>query len=128
MHEVSLVHNIVSLVSEYATRCNATHVRTVRLRVGEANHVTNESLIFCFEALTRDNSVLAGARLCIDTIPSYARCKQCETVFAIQDFNTCCPHCGAWGGTVVSGTEFEVREIEVEQDAEAQKEAEERIQ
>ena len=114
MHELSIAQSIVEAVEAKATECNATHVKGVRLKIGEANSIVIDSLTFCFEMLTSLEPTLVGAQLLIDTVPHRARCRPCNKEFAIVNFVAQCPTCQEWSSEVVSGNELQIVEMEIE--------------
>lgn len=114
MHELAIAQSIVEVVGTRAAECNATHVKSVRLKIGEASGVVTESLTFCFEMLASLDPPLAGARLLIDTAPHRARCRHCASEFSVTNFVAQCPTCKEWSSEIVSGTELQVLEMEVE--------------
>jgi hydrogenase nickel incorporation protein HypA/HybF len=114
MHELSIAQSIVEAVEAKATECNATHVKGVRLKIGEANSIVTGSLTFCFEMLTSLEPTLAGAQLLIDTVPHRAHCRHCNKEFAIVNFVAQCPTCQEWSSEVVSGNELQIVEMEIE--------------
>ena len=65
MHELAIAQSIVEAVEAKASECNAAHVKTVRLKIGEASGVVTDSLTFCFEMLVSLDPTLAGAQLLI---------------------------------------------------------------
>ncbi len=114
MHELSIAQSIVEAVEAKATECNATHVKGVRLKIGEANSIVTDSLTFCFEMLTSLEPTLAGAQLLIDTVPHRAHCRHCNKEFAIVNFVAQCPTCQEWSSEVISGNELQIVEMEIE--------------
>lgn len=114
MHELSIAQSIVDAVEAKAAECNATRVKGVRLKIGEASGVVTDSLAFCFEMLVSPDPVLAGAQLLIDRVPHRARCPHCAEEFDIVNFVAQCPVCKEWSSEVVSGTELQVVEMEIE--------------
>lgn len=114
MHEMAIAQSIVEMVDERAQICQAQRVKNVRLCIGEANGVVIDSLTFCFDMLTSLNSLLAGAQLVIDMRPHRAYCRTCQKEFPVQHFIVQCPLCEQWSCDIVSGTEFQVVEMEIE--------------
>ena len=114
MHEMSIAQSIVEMLEERAQEHHARHVKNVRLCIGEANGVVFDSLTYCFSMLASLNPSLTGAELIIDTKPHRAYCRTCEQEFAVRDFVALCPHCQRWSTDIVSGTEFQVVEMEIE--------------
>lgn len=119
MHELAIAEGIAEVVTARATEHHATRVTSVRLRIGEASGVVTDSLTFCFEMVASQTPLLAGARLTIDLVPHRARCRSCEREFAVRDFIAECPGCGEWSDQILSGTELQVLEMEIDTQPEA---------
>jgi hydrogenase nickel incorporation protein HypA/HybF len=114
MHELAIAQSIVDVIETRAAECNATHVKGVRLKIGEASGVVTDSLTFCFEMLTSLSPTLAGAQLLIDSVPHRARCRHCAKEFTVTNFIAQCPTCQEWSNEVISGTELQLLEMEFE--------------
>jgi hydrogenase nickel incorporation protein HypA/HybF len=114
MHELSIAQSIVDAVETRASECQATKVKSVRLRIGEANCIVTDSLTFCFEMLTSLEPLLSGAQLLIDFVPHQAWCDHCASEFSVQNFVAQCPTCAEWSNTIVSGTELQILEMEID--------------
>lgn len=114
MHELAIAQSIAEAVEARAAECNAAHVGCVRLRVGEASGVVTDSLTFCFEMVASLSPLLEGVRLLIDRVPHRAYCLLCAKEFAVTNFVARCPACGEWSSEVVSGTELQILDMEIE--------------
>lgn len=114
MHELSIAQSIVDAVEVRANECQATRVKSVRVRIGEANSVVTDSLTFCFEMLTSLDPMLTGAQLSIENVPHRARCVPCAKEFTVKNFIAQCPTCGAWSNDIVSGTELHILDMEID--------------
>jgi hydrogenase nickel incorporation protein HypA/HybF len=64
--------------------------------------------------LTSLDPALVGAQLVIDRVPHRARCHHCAREFPVTNFVTQCPTCQEWDTEVVSGTELQIIEMEIE--------------
>lgn len=117
MHELSIAQSIVDAVETRATECKATQVKSVRLRIGEANGIVKDSLTFCFEMLTSLDPMLTGAQLLIDFVPHRARCPRCGIEFTVENFIAQCPTCIEWSDDIVSGNEFQILDMEIDVEA-----------
>jgi hydrogenase nickel incorporation protein HypA/HybF len=114
MHELAIAESIVDIVQAKVAECNAARVKSVRLRIGEASGIVTDSLTFCFEMLVSLDPVLTGTQLSIDVVPHRARCRDCRQEFPVTNFVRQCPTCGVWSDEVISGTELQVVEMEIE--------------
>ena len=111
MHELSLASAIVNTVAKHA---DGRRVTVVNLRVGRLRQVIPDTLEFYFEFVARD-SVCDGARLELDVIDARLRCRPCAFEWDIEIPAFRCPKCGGSEVEIVSGEEFEVESIEVEE-------------
>ena len=81
-----------------------------------------DALQGCWEMVASFEPSLAGARLVIDSPPHRARCRRCAQEFAVVNFIAQCPACDAWDNDVISGTELEIQNMEIEPDGESERE------
>ncbi len=114
MHELAIAQSIIDAVGEKAATCNATRIKSVRLRIGEASGIITGALTFSFEMLASFDPILDGARLLIDEVPHRARCHHCDSVFSVAHFMMQCPTCQTWNTEIVSGDELQILEMEIE--------------
>ena len=114
MHELAIAQSIVDVVEAKVVECKAARVKSVRLRIGEGSGIVAHSLTFSFEMLTSFDPTLAGAQLLIDVAPHRARCRHCDREFTIVNFIAQCPVCAEWSNEVISGTELQILEMEIE--------------
>jgi hydrogenase nickel incorporation protein HypA/HybF len=108
VHELSLASAIVDTVERHA---DGRRVSVVVLRVGALRQVVPESLEFYVEIVGRD-TVCEGARLEFEVVPARLAC--CGGEWEPPSFR--CSSCGS-GGVVISGNEFTVESIEIEEAA-----------
>lgn len=113
MHELSAARNVVDLIRESVPATDLELVRAVRMKVGELAGIVPESLEFCYRVLT-EHSRLAASRLEFERVPFVVHCRQCGTSLASPGGNVVCPHCSSTDTMVVSGTELELKSIELE--------------
>ena len=112
MHEMSIAASLLDTVQAESARRGA-HVVTLGIRIGELAGVDAESLRFCFDALVKDSD-LAPLALAIDPLPWRHRCRKCAHEFAIAEYRTECPQCGAGDTELISGNELEFAYLEIE--------------
>lgn len=114
MHELAIAQSIADAVEAKAVECHAARVKGVRLKIGEASGIVGDSLAFSFEMLTTTVPILTGARLLIDSVPHRARCRHCDREFVVENYIAQCPTCHEWSTDIVSGTELQIMEMEIE--------------
>lgn len=90
-------------------------VKVVSMSIGKLRQVVPDSLSFYFDIIAKD-TVCDGARLDINIVPALLRCENCKKEWE-PDFPTFrCPFCADSKVTVLSGEEFMVESLEVEED------------
>lgn len=113
MHEMSLAESVLQLIEEAASIQNFRRVRTVVLEIGVLAAVEQESLRFCFDAVTH-GSIAEGALLEIIELAGHGRCEKCAQEFHLAALYEACPSCGSHGVKVIGGDALRVKELEVE--------------
>ena len=122
MHELSLSSAIVDTVVRHA---DGRRVSEVEMKIGRLRQVVPDSLSFYFEIVSRD-TVAEGAELELEMVDALMRCACCthewnpapppaedaSQVMVLPQFR--CPSCSEPGAEVLSGEEFEVESIIVD--------------
>jgi hydrogenase nickel incorporation protein HypA/HybF len=106
VHELSLASAIVDTVERHA---DGRPVSVITMRIGALRQVVPESLELYVEIVGR-GTVCEGAHLEYEVVPARLAC--CGGEWEPPSFR--CLSCGG-GGTVVSGDEFMVEAIELEE-------------
>ena len=113
MHEMGIAISIIEAAQQETERHPGAKLLKVGVRIGEWSGVDADSLRFCFEAL------MVGCEnapvLEIDFRPRKNCCPTCGTIFALKDYQTDCPNCGASVTEPISGTELELAYVELEE-------------
>lgn len=111
MHELSLSSAIVNTAVKHA---GERPVSVVVVRIGQLRQVVPDTLDFYFEFVARD-TVCEGARLEFELVPALLACAACERQWAVDFPDFRCPTCLEGGVQVITGNEFEVESIDVEE-------------
>ena len=110
MHELSLASAVIDTVERHAA---GRRVTAVYLQVGHLRQVVPDSLAFYFEHVAK-GTLAEGARLEQELIAARLRCG-CGHEWELDAIDFRCAACGSAGATVVSGEEFLVESIDVEE-------------
>jgi hydrogenase nickel incorporation protein HypA/HybF len=111
VHELSLSGAIVNTVVKHA---DGRRVSVVSLRVGRLRQVVPDTLEFYF-GFTANGTVCEGARLEQELVPARLKCRDCRSEWEIEFPDFRCDACGGPDVEVLTGNEFEVESIEVEE-------------
>jgi hydrogenase nickel incorporation protein HypA/HybF len=113
MHELSITQSMLDLVLEQAKQAGAKEVGKINLVIGEMTGVVDRVVRFYFDFLSKGTAA-EGAELAFRTVPTTARCHQCDREFELGEFDWTCPHCKGNNIEIVGGKELFVESIEVE--------------
>ena len=111
MHEVSIIENVIKIVTEKAIENKFTKVNKVSLKIGQLSGVMPESLNFAFKSCIM-NTMLEGSTLEIERVSAVAECSDCTQEFPIDHFNKLCPCCNKFCSRIISGYELYINTIE----------------
>lgn len=111
MHELSLSSAILETALRHA---DGRKVNSVEVTMGALRQVVKSSLEFYFEIVSRDTAC-EGARLVCNEVEATVKCNDCSTpAWTLDQPIFRCPSCGGSDVEVLSGTEFLVESIDVE--------------
>jgi hydrogenase nickel incorporation protein HypA/HybF len=113
MHEMAVTQSILDIAVEHACKAGATKICRINLVIGQMSGVVDESVQFFFDFLSKD-TIAEGAELVFEHRPAIYRCRTCQTTYQPEGFDWVCPACEGLGFDVLSGREFRVDSIEVD--------------
>lgn len=120
MHELSLADGMLKTVLDAAQKENAKKIKSIKLEMGEILLVNKEQLTFCFDVISK-GTIAEGAKLDITYLKPRLHCNKCNKEFVISsedDFpilHMIC-ECGSNDVTILSGREFNIKSINIEED------------
>jgi hydrogenase nickel incorporation protein HypA/HybF len=114
MHELGIASSVLEAVKTETDRHPGARPCRIGLRIGELAAIDQDSLRFCFEAITHETD-LEGLQLEIEFCPRRHRCTRCSHEFNIEDYNFRCPQCASLETECISGDELELAFLEVEE-------------
>jgi hydrogenase nickel incorporation protein HypA/HybF len=114
MHELSIAQNIIEMVQEYVPEPEWKQVSAVRVKIGTMAGIVPDSLDFSFQAITAETA-FRKTRLITERIPFCVQCRTCNDQTENEDGFAVCSKCGSTDIKILSGTELQVSEIEMEE-------------
>ncbi len=116
MHELPITESILKIVLKHAEMNAVRKVMTIHLQVGKLSDLEDEWIQRYFDYLSK-GTVAEGAKLKIERTPIVMQCNACSTSYEVEMGRTddlVCPSCGEKGGTLLSGREYTIKEMEVQ--------------
>jgi hydrogenase nickel incorporation protein HypA/HybF len=114
MHEMSIAQNIIEIVSQHLPKEDAHSVTAVNVKIGEMAGVVPDSLEFSFQVIAAETPGMGDAVLNMEFVPLIIRCQACGSESHPEEPVFICPVCNSVRVDIVSGTELQVTEIEIE--------------
>ncbi len=113
MHEMSLCHEAVTLITEQAQQNQANKITNVWLEVSSTSCVEVGALRFCFQEACR-NTMADGCTLHIIETQGQAWCFDCQQPVTIEKQLDPCPLCNGVQIRMSQQESLRIKEIEVE--------------
>jgi hydrogenase nickel incorporation protein HypA/HybF len=114
MHELSVTQHLLDIVLQHAQEEDVSRVADIYLVVGQLASIVDDCVQFYWDIISED-TIAQGAVLHFRRIPAEMRCQQCGQSYLLDDSELACPHCGSAAVQLVTGEEFYIDSIEVEQ-------------
>lgn len=112
MHELSLARDMIMIISQ--TLGEVRPLDAVNITVGPLSGISPESLRFCFTEIARMEG-FGEPELVITETEAKLVCIDCRCEYEAADFYQGCPSCGSIRRRILSGREFTVDSVEIEE-------------
>lgn len=116
MHELPVTEEILKVILKHAQRNNVQRVVSINLQIGKLSDLADEWIQRYFDHLSK-STVAEGAKLKIERIPIKMQCNSCSQSYEVEMAgleNLACPACGEKGGSLLSGREYYIKDMEVQ--------------
>ncbi|MBQ2985467.1 MAG: hydrogenase maturation nickel metallochaperone HypA [Clostridia bacterium] len=114
MHELGVVFRVSDSVVKVAEQNNVQRVHSVTLEIGQVSTVIPEYLEDIWKWNCKRVPMLNDCELIIEQIHAITRCEDCEKTYDTVPQGRICPYCGSERTFLVTGNEFNIKEIAVE--------------
>ena len=115
MHELAVTESILKYSLEEAKKQNAKKIRAIRLRMGPFSGLYPECIQMYLDVLA-EGTIAEGARIEAELLPLKVLCRDCGRESEITRKSIACPCCGSLKLKILSGKEFLIYSLEVEED------------
>lgn len=110
MHELGIIIQVVEQVEQFAKENNLTQIDKIVLEVGELSSMYPKYIEDVYPIAVERTS-MKDTELVIEMLPGLGSCKKCNFGYNLKLNDNKCPLCGSDEYTVISGTEFNIKEI-----------------
>ena len=102
-------------VLDYAKENNVSSIKEIVVEIGELSLVIPEYVEELYPVVAA-GSELESTKLLITTVPGLAECDMCDEIFNVVENEGYCPNCGSFEKKVLSGLDFNIKEIHVSEE------------
>lgn len=113
MHEMAVTESILRIAVEEAEKRKASKVINIKIKLGSITGLVPQCIQEYFDIVS-EGSVAEKAELIFDKIPAVIKCEKCEKESKMEHFRMICPFCGDRRVKVISGKEFYIESMEIE--------------
>lgn len=114
MHELPVTENILQITLHHAQQAGAIRVMHIYLVIGELASIVDESVQFYWPIVAQD-TIAEGAKLHFRRIKTELLCLDCDYRYTPDGDEFSCPKCHRRNIKVITGKEFFVESIDVEE-------------
>lgn len=114
MHELAITQSILEISLQAAAQQHAARIREIRLRMGPFSGVVPECVQMYLDVLAKGTPA-EGAKIKVTTVPLKVLCRDCGREGEIDRAHIACSYCGSLRLKRLSGKEFMVESLEVDE-------------
>lgn len=112
MHELGIVFHIIDSLEKVGKENQLNTVANVTLEIGEVSGVIDSYLKDCWRWAADKSELLRGSELIVEQIPAVTICEDCGRTYKTVEYGKICPFCSSENTYLVTGNEFNIKEIE----------------
>ncbi|PKM60047.1 MAG: hydrogenase nickel incorporation protein HypA [Firmicutes bacterium HGW-Firmicutes-4] len=110
MHELGIVFEVIKIVDSFAVENKLTKVDKIILEIGALSQAIPRFIEACYPAAV-SGTPYENTKLEILITPANGQCHYCQTIFNVIEHRKTCPNCQAEDFSLITGQEFNVREV-----------------
>lgn len=110
MHELGIVLQIVGRIEAVAKENHLEEIQTLVLEIGELSSMIPRYVEACYP-MAVEGTILENTELVIEVLPGNGSCRACGHEYNLPAEKNTCPKCGCQDFVVLSGKEFNIKEI-----------------
>ena len=112
MHELGTIYYVIDTVEKLAAENDLKEVASITLEVGEVSGIIPEYLSDFWLYARKKTELFQQTELKIEPIHAVTYCQACGKTYPTIPQGKICPHCGSGNTVLVTGNEYNIKEIE----------------
>ena len=112
MHELGTVLYVIKQVEQVVEENKLSQVASVTLQIGEVSGIVPEYITDAWKWAVKESTYLKETELKIEKLDAVTFCEDCKQTYPTVKYAKICPHCKSEHTYLVSGNEYNIKEIE----------------
>lgn len=114
MHELTIMKHVLEIAIDFGNEHDVKKITQINLVAGCLSNIIPKWADLFFQMIAK-NTIAEGAKLSFDILPARILCRECknETQFTTEKMLFHCSHCGSEEISLISGKEFQIKDMEV---------------
>jgi len=110
MHELGIVYEVIKVVDLFVRENAIVKVEKIVLEIGQLSQAIPRFIEECYPAAVSETAY-EETKLEIISLPAEGKCRNCEEIYNIVEYRRICPVCNGKDYTLLTGQEFNIKEI-----------------
>lgn len=111
MHEIGVLCQVVKEVEKVAIANGIDKVDGVVLEIGELTGMLPYFFEEYYDMVTENHPIVEGSKVIVNTVEGKGRCLDCDEVYNVAKHEGYCPACNSRRKHILSGQQFLIKEI-----------------
>ena len=112
MHELGTIYYVIDTVEKLIVENNLSKVASITLEVGEVSGIIPEYLTDFWQYAREKSEHFKETELKIEKLEAVTYCQDCRKTYPTMVYKKICPYCGSENTFLVTGNEYNIKEIE----------------
>ena len=112
MHELGTIYYVIDTVEKLMVENNLSKVASITLEVGEVSGIIPEYLTDFWQYAREKSEHFKETELKIEKLEAVTYCQDCRKTYSTMKYKKICPYCGSGNTFLVTGNEYNIKEIE----------------
>ena len=112
MHELRTIYYVIDTVEKLAAENDLKEVASITLEIGEVSGIIPEYLSDFWLYARKKTELFKETELKIEPIKAVTYCQDCAQTYPTIPQGKICPHCGSGNTFLITGNEYNIKEIE----------------
>ena len=112
MHELGTIYYVIDAVEKLVVENDLKEVASITLEVGEVSGIIPSYLQDFWLWARPKTQYLQNTELKIEELKAVTYCQDCTKTYPTMQYKKICPYCGSANTFLVTGNEYNIKEIE----------------